>query len=145
MHSDKFRSARPPLTGATTEAPGPTPTDPVLRAAQRIRSVDVEGSETSDDTIDADAKGIEAAKNLSQWQDNVVYSDATLVNGYPTLDPTAPIAGIDSRPDHGRPLIATTAGQRVVLLGVVHVAGRNGSRVAQRFTLESDAPADKPR
>lgn len=138
MHSDKFHAARPPLKSDTTYVAGLLPTDPVLRASQRIRSVDATGTEASGSTVDTDGKTREAVKNLSLWQDNVVYSNASLANTHPEPDPEAPIAGIDSRPSHGQPTVATTAGHKLVHRGVVEETVRNGTRAAQRFSLEDD-------
>jgi len=47
MHSDKFHAARPPFKSDITYVAGLLPTDPVLRASQRIRSVDATGTEAS--------------------------------------------------------------------------------------------------
>ena len=142
MHSDKFRSARPPLQevgkAGTTYVEGPSPADPVQRASQRIRSVDAAGTEASGSTIDTDGKSQEAAKDPSPWQDNVIYSNASLVNTHPEPDPEAPIAGIDSRRSHGQPTVATNAGHKLVHRGVVEETVRNGTRAAQRFSLEDD-------
>ena len=139
MHADKFRSARPPLRSGTTYVEGPSPADPVRQAAQRIRSVDACGTEASDSTVDTDGKSQEAVKDASLWQDNVIYSNASLVNTHPESDPQGPIAGIDSRSSHGRPTVAPDAGHKVVHRGVVEETVRNGTRAAQRFSLEDDA------
>ena len=148
MHNAEHDQAQPqpeePVThrpeGAKlTEPPPDSPRDdPLARASRRIRSVDAAGAEASDNTIDTDGKGLEAAKSPSQWQDNVIYSNASLENSRPEPDPTAPIAGIDSRPNQGRPTIATEPGQHVVMRGVVDETARNGTRAAQRFSLEDD-------
>lgn len=148
MHNAEHNQAQPqpeePVThrpeGAKlTEPPPDSPRDdPLARASRRIRSVDAAGAEASDNTIDTDGKGLEAAKSPSQWQDNVIYSNASLENSRPEPDPTAPIAGIDSRPNQGRPTIATEPGQHVVMRGVVDETARNGTRAAQRFSLEDD-------
>lgn len=141
MHSDKFRSARPPVPTDTTYVAGPAPADPVQRASQRIRSVDAAGTEASGNTVDTDGKTMEAAKDPSHWQDNVIYSNASLANTNPE-DPDAPIAGIDSRRSHGQPTVATAAGHKVVHKGVVDETVRNGTRAAQRFSLEDDDTPD---
>lgn len=148
MHNAEHDQAQPqpeePVThrpeGAKlTEPPPDSPgDDPLARASRRIRSVDAAGAEASDNTIDTDGKGLEAAKSPSQWQDNVIYSNASLENSHPEPDPAAPIAGIDSRPNQGRPTIATEPGQHVVMRGVVDETARNGTRAAQRFSLEDD-------
>lgn len=144
MDANKFRSARPPLVGAKTVTAA-MPDDPVLRASQRIRSVDAAGTEASGSTVDCDGKSREAARNPSLWQDNVIYSNASLVNTHPEPDPEAPIAGIDSRRSHGLPAIATVAGHHVVLHGEAEETVRHRTCVVQRFTLEDDNPHDKPR
>lgn len=148
MHNTEHNEAQPqpeePVTHQPEQAkltgqpPTPPEDDPVLRASRRIRSVDAAGTEASDDTIDTDGKGLEAAKDLSLWQDNVIYSNASLVNTNPEPDPEAPIAGVDSRPSQGHPTVATEAGHRIVLRGVVDETVRNGTRAAQRFSLEDD-------
>ena len=145
MHNAEHDQAQPqpeePVThrpeGAKlTEPPPDSPRDdPLARASRRIRSVDAAGAEASDNTIDTDGKGLEAAKSPSQWQDNVIYSNASLENSRPQPDPAAPIAGIDSRPNQGRPTIATEPGQHVVMRGVVDETARNGTRAGQRFSL----------
>ena len=144
MHSDKFRSARPPLRGTTTYVEGPCPADPVQQASQRIRSVDASGTEASGSTIDTDGKSQEAVKNPSLWQDNVIYSNASLVNTNPEPDPEAPIAGIDSRRSRGQPTVAPDAGHKLVHRGVVDETVRNGTRAAQRFSLEDDGAPGTP-
>lgn len=148
MHNAEHDQAQPqpeePVThrpegSKLTEPPPDSPRDdPLARASRRIRSVDAAGAEASDNTIDTDGKGLEAAKSPSQWQDNVIYSNASLENSRPEPDPAAPIAGIDSRPNQGRPTIATEPGQHVVMRGVVDETARNGTRAAQRFSLEDD-------
>lgn len=145
MHSDKFRAARPPLHSGTTYVEGPYSADPVQRASQRIRSVEASGTEASGSTVDTDGKSQEAAKDPSLWQDNVIYSNASLVNTNPEPDPEAPIAGIDSRRSHGQPMVATQAGHKLVHRGVVDETVRNGTRAAQRFSLEDDDAPDTPR
>lgn len=148
MHADKFRSARPPLRSTsstrsttTTYVEGPRPADPVQQASQRIRSVDAAGTEASGSTVDTDGKTQEAIKDPSHWQDNVVYSNASLVNTNPEPDPESPIAGIDSRRSQGQPTVATVAGHKLVHRGVVDETVRNGTRAAQRFSLEDDDTA----
>ena len=148
MHNAEHDQAQPQLEEPVTPRPEgaklsqPPPDsprdDPLARASRRIRSVDAAGAEASDNTIDTDGKGLEAAKSPSQWQDNVIYSNASLENSRPEPDPAAPIAGIDSRPNQGRPTIATEPGQHVVMRGVVDETARNGTRAAQRFSLEDD-------
>lgn len=148
MHNAEHNAAQPqpeapathqPEQAKLTEPPPNTPQgDPVMRASRRIRSVDAAGTEASDNTIDTDGKGLEAARDRSQWQDNVIYSNASLVNSDPEPDPEAPIAGVDSRRNQGQPTVATVAGHRVVHRGVVNETVRNGTRAARRFSLEDD-------
>ncbi|WP_084210011.1 DUF3005 domain-containing protein [Ralstonia sp. A12] len=145
MHATKFRSARPPLVDAKALPASAVPDDPVQHASRRIRSVDAAGTEASGSTIDCDGKSREAIRNPSLWQDNVIYSNASLVNTHPEPDPDAPIAGIDSRPSHGFPAVATAAGHHVVLRGEVEETVRKNTRVVQRFSLEDDGPDTKPR
>jgi hypothetical protein len=149
MPSDKFRSARPPLDevgkAGTTYVQGPSPADPVRQASQRIRSVDAAGTEASGSTIDTDGKSQEAAKDPSLWQDNVIYSNASLANTRPEPDPDAPIAGIDSRRSPGQPTVAPESGHKLVHRGVVDETVRNGTRAAQRFSLEDDDAPDTQR
>lgn len=89
--------------------------DPVRLAARRIRSVDAAGTEASDDTIDTDGKGLEAARDRSPWQDNVIFSNATAANHLPENDPD--LAGVDSRTGHGGLLITTAPGHAVTYEG----------------------------
>ncbi|MGM3278004.1 DUF3005 domain-containing protein [Ralstonia sp. 24A2] len=113
-------------------------------ASRRIRSVDAAGTEASGSTIDSDGKSNEAIQNSSLWQDNVIYSNASLVNTNPEPDPDAPIAGIDSRPGQGFPAVATTAGHHVVRRGEVEETVRKSTHIVQRFSLEDDSPDTKP-
>jgi Protein of unknown function (DUF3005) len=148
MHNAEHNQAQPqpeepvthrPESAKLTQPPPDAPrNDPLAQASRRILSVDAAGAEATDNTVDTDGKGLEAAKSASQWQDNVIYSNASLDNSRPEPDPEAPIAGIDSRPNQGRPTIAAEPGQRVVTRGVVDETARNGTRAAQRFSLEDD-------
>jgi len=151
MHNAEHNQTQPqpeepvthqPERAKLTEPPPETPqNDPLARASRRIRSVDAAGTEASDNTIDTDGKGLEAAKDPSHWQDNVIYSNASLTNAHPEPDPQAPIAGVDSRPSQGQPTVATEVGHKVVHRGVVDETVRNGTRAAQRFSLEDDESA----
>ena len=151
MHNAEHNQAQPqpeepvthqPERAKLTEPPPNTPeNDPLARASRRIRSVDAAGTEASDNTIDTDGKGLEAAKDPSHWQDNVIYSNASLANANPEPDPEAPIAGVDSRRSHGQPTVATQPGHKLVHQGVVEETVRNGTRAAQRFSLEDDESA----
>ena len=58
--------------------------DPVVRANKRIVSVDNAGMAASDNTVDTDAKGLEARRDKSSWHDNVISSNATLSGRRPT-------------------------------------------------------------
>ncbi|AXV84698.1 DUF3005 domain-containing protein [Ralstonia syzygii subsp. celebesensis] len=115
--------------------------DPVRLAARRIRSVDAAGTEASDDTVDTDGKGLEAARDPSPWQDNVIFSNATAANHIPETDPD--LAGVDSRPGHGGLLISTAPGHAVTYRGTVDVATRTGTRTALRFSI-GEAAAVRP-
>lgn len=108
--------------------------DPVARAKARIVSVDTAGMAASDNTVDTDGKGLEARREASQWQDNVIYSNATLENTIPA--PADGLLNIDTRGGGTMPPIATREGWRVVRQGVVEIKLHNGSRGEQRFTLE---------
>lgn len=108
--------------------------DPVARAKARIVSVDNAGMAASDDTVDTDGKGLEARREASQWQDNVIYSNATLENSIPA--PADGLLNIDTRAGGTMPPIATRNGWRVVRKGVVEIKLHNGSRGEQLFTLE---------
>ncbi|NKA10343.1 hypothetical protein GO298_03900 [Ralstonia solanacearum] len=116
--------------------------DPVRLAARRIRSVDAAGTEASDDTIDTDGKGLEAARDRSPWQDNVIFSNATAANHLPENDPD--LAGVDSRTGHGGLLITTAPGHAVTYEGTVNVATRTGTRTALRFRIGEAAPRQQP-
>ena len=88
----------------------------------------------SDDTVDTDGKGLEARRDASMWQDNVIYSNATLENNIP-VRPQG-LVNLDSRPGGNLPVIATRQGWRVVYLGSVDIKERNGSRGEHVFSLE---------
>ncbi|MDR5741320.1 MULTISPECIES: DUF3005 domain-containing protein [unclassified Caballeronia] len=108
--------------------------DPVQRASGRIRSVDSDGMESTDDTVDADAKSIEASRDLSGWHDNVISSNATLSNNVPA--PAAGLGGIDSRPTGNMPSILPKQGYRVVMGETEYDRELNGSKTSHVFTLE---------
>jgi hypothetical protein len=111
--------------------------DPVARANARITSVDNAGMAASDDTVDTDAKGLEARRDASMWQDNVIHSNATLENNIPV--PPEGLVDLDSRPGGNAPIIATREGWRVAYHGTVDIKERNGSRAEQVFSLEQTA------
>ncbi|WP_309774605.1 MULTISPECIES: DUF3005 domain-containing protein [Caballeronia] len=108
--------------------------DPVLRAKGRIRSVDSDGMESTDDTVDADAKSIEARRDVSEWHDNVISSNATLDNNVPA--PAAGLGGIDSRPTGNAPSILPKEGYRVVIGETEYEQQLNGSKTSHVITLE---------
>jgi hypothetical protein len=110
--------------------------DPVQRANSRIVGVDNEAMESTDDTVDADAKSIEAKRDLSGWHDNVITSNATLENNVPA--PAAGLGGIDSRFIGNGPAILTRKGYRVVVLETVYEEQRNGSRTSHVFSIERE-------
>ncbi|AEG70963.1 DUF3005 domain-containing protein [Ralstonia solanacearum] len=142
MRDDPAASTRPPQPEPDAPANASRTNDPVRRAARRIRSVDAAGTEASDDTIDTDGKGLEAARDSSPWQDNVIFSNATAANHLPESDPD--LAGVDSRPGHGGLLIATTPGHAVTYQGTVTVTTRTGTRTALRFTIGDAAAQLQP-
>ncbi|NJZ79498.1 hypothetical protein GO281_03531 [Ralstonia solanacearum] len=104
--------------------------------------MDAAGTEASDDTIDTDGKGLEAARDRSPWQDNVIFSNATAANHLPENDPD--LAGVDSRTGHGGLLITTAPGHAVTYEGTVNVATRTGTRTALRFSIGEAAPRPQP-
>jgi hypothetical protein len=108
--------------------------DPVARANARTVSVDNAGMAASDDTVDTDGKGLEARRDASMWQDNVINSNATLDNHIPV--PPDGLVDLDSRPGGNLPIVATREGWRVSYKGTVDVPERNGTRAEQVFTLE---------
>ena len=108
--------------------------DPVARANARTVSVDNAGMAASDNTVDTDAKGLEARRDASMWQDNVINSNATLENN--VFVPPDGKVDLDSRPGGNVPVVATREGWRVAYHGTVDVPQRNGTRAEQVFTLE---------
>lgn len=108
--------------------------DPVARANARTVSVDNAGMAASDDTVDTDGKGLEARRDASIWQDNVINSNATLENNIPV--PAEGLVDLDSRPGGSVPIVATREGWRVAYHGTVDVPQHNGTRAEQVFTLE---------
>jgi hypothetical protein len=117
------------------EVPAQQIGDPVSRANSRIVSVDNAGMSLTDDTVDTDGKGLEAMRDASQWQDNIVYSNATLENNVPV--PAEGLVDLDTRAGGSMPVIATREGWRVRTVGMVDIArGSNGVRGEQIFTLD---------
>ena len=121
----------PSIEHGTRDADSP---DPVARANARIVSVDNAGMAASDDTVDTDGKGLEARRDASIWQDNVINSNASLENNIPVR--AQGLVDFDSRPGGNVPIITTRDGWRVAYHGTVDVKRRNGSRAEQVFTLE---------
>lgn len=112
----------------------PATDDPLARAKARIVSVDVAGMAASDDTVDTDGKGLEARRDASQWQDNVIYSNATLDNNIPV--PAEGLVNLDTRSVRNMPVIATRPGWQITELGTVDIAQHNGTRAERLFTLD---------
>jgi hypothetical protein len=110
--------------------------DLVQRANSRIVGVDNRAMESTDDTVDADAKSIEAKRDLSGWHDNVVTSNATIENNVPA--PAAGLGGIDSRFTGNGPSVLTRPGYRMVVLETVYEVRTNGSRTSHLFRLERE-------
>ena len=108
--------------------------DPVVRANKRIVSVDNAGMAASDNTVDTDAKGLEARRDMSPWHDNVVFSNATLENNVPMA--ASGLADLDSRPEGNFPLVAMREGWQFVYQGTVNVTERNGTRAEHVFVME---------
>jgi len=108
--------------------------DPVQEANSRIRSVDSDAMESTDDTVDADAKSIEASRDLSGWHDNVISSNATLENNVPA--PARGLGGIDSRPTGNAPAILPKKGYRVVFGETLYTQEVNGSKASHVFRFE---------
>ncbi|NRO96527.1 DUF3005 domain-containing protein [Paraburkholderia sp. NMBU_R16] len=142
----EFGSTRHATSAQTVAAkePAPLPTlhrqapeetgDPVARANARIHSVDNAGMAATDDTVDTDGKGLEARRGASQWQDNVIYSNATLDNSIPVR--SEGLVDWDSRIGGTMPVIATRAGWQVVRRGTIAIPDRHGTHAEQVFTLD---------
>jgi len=99
--------------------------DPVRRAAGRIVTLDNANMATTDNTVDVDGKGMEAAAGASEWHDNVIYSNASLADAVDT--PDEGLGGIESRPSGNLPQIATRPGWRVRHVGDVDIAVEHGT------------------
>ncbi|WP_244818066.1 DUF3005 domain-containing protein [Caballeronia sp. Lep1P3] len=127
------------LPSIDDEAASKRSPDPVQEANSRTRSVDSDGMESTDDTVDADAKSIEASRDLSGWHDNVISSNATLVNNVRT--PARGLGGIDSRPTGNMPAILPRKGYRVVMCETLYEQEMNGSKTSHviRFERTGDA------
>lgn len=129
-----------PAIDTARETPAQSSGDPVERANERIVSVDNAAMAASDNTVDTDAKGLEARQDASQWHDNVIYSNATLENNLP--DSPEGLVNIDTRAGGAMPPIATREGWRVERRGVVEIGSRNGARGEVVFTLERVGDGD---
>lgn len=108
--------------------------DPVARANARITSVDNAGMAASGTTVDSDGKGLEARRDASMWQDNVIHSNATPENGIPVA--ADGLVDLDSRAGGNVPIVATREGWRIAYHGTIDIPQRNGTRAEQVFTLE---------
>ncbi|MDR5852059.1 DUF3005 domain-containing protein, partial [Caballeronia sp. LZ003] len=78
-----------PLPGIDLDSVTAQSADPIERAKSRVVSVDNANMEASDNTVDTDGKGLEAKRDLSPQHDNVIGTNATLVNNVP-----APASGL---------------------------------------------------
>jgi hypothetical protein len=121
----------PPIEHGTS---GDESGDPVERANARIASVDNKGMAASGNTVDTDGKGLEARREESQWQDNIVYSNATTENYVPI--PDEGLVTLDTRAGGTMPVISTREGWRIERRGVVDIDSVNGVRGEQVFSLE---------
>lgn len=117
------------LNSITADTP-----DPVQRANSRIVSVDSANMDASDNTVDTDGKGLDAMRDRSPLHDNVVGTNATLVNNVAT--PAHGLGGIDSRSDGNRPQIALRAGWTMTYQGCTETTGVNGGRVEHLISIE---------
>ncbi|AOI73012.1 2-oxoglutarate dehydrogenase [Burkholderia ubonensis] len=108
--------------------------DPVRRAASRIVTLDNANMAATDNTVDVDGKGMEARQGASKWQDNVIYSNASLDDSVDT--PDEGLGGFESRPEGSLPQIAPRDGWRVRHVGVVEIEHGDGTRVEHVIRLE---------
>ena len=84
------------------------------------RGVDVANDDGLDDTVDADAKSIQARRDTemrAREPDSVINSNATPVNFVP--EPGDGLGGFDSRPGRNGVLLALERGYRLVDRGMV--------------------------
>ena len=129
--------AKRPLTPETVAAKMPTGLppidvdahavdsgDPVRRAAGRIVTLDNANMAMTDNTVDVDGKGLEAAAGATEWHDNVIYSNASLDDA--VMTPDEGLGGIESRPGGNVPLIGTRPGWCVRYVGDVEVEVQHG-------------------
>lgn len=110
--------------------------DPVRRAASRRPTLDNANMATTDNTVDVDGKGMEARRDASPWQDNVIYSNASLENNLEV--PSSGLGGADSRPEGNFPMIATRPGWRVRYMGQVEIPVGQTGRNEHLISLEQD-------
>ncbi|MDR5851983.1 DUF3005 domain-containing protein [Caballeronia sp. LZ003] len=123
-----------PLPGIDLDSVTTQSADPIERAKSRVVSVDNANMEASDDTVDTDGKGLEAKRDLSPQHDNVIGTNATLVNNVPA--PASGLGGIDSRAEGNRPVIHLREGWTMVYHGCVESADRNGGGVEHLISIE---------
>lgn len=83
MIAAKRPTGLPPIERGTH---APDSDDPVRRAAARIPTLDNASMAMTDNTVDVDGKGREAAAGASKWHDNVIYSNASLDEAVDTPD-----------------------------------------------------------
>jgi len=124
------------LDAVTADSP-----DPLHRAKSRTVSVDTANTAGTDNTVDTDAKNLEARKNASLWHDNVISSNATLENHVPA--PAAGLGGIDSREGGNLPLVAARDGWRVTYRGTVYIERRNGALAEHVIQFDALRPGDE--
>ncbi|KVH78553.1 2-oxoglutarate dehydrogenase [Burkholderia ubonensis] len=108
--------------------------DPVRRAASRIVTLDNANMAATDNSVDVDGKGMEARQGASKWQDNVIYSNASLDESVDT--PDEGLGGFESRPGGSLPQIALRDGWRVRHVGVVEIERGDGKRVEHVIRFE---------
>ena len=117
------------LDAVTADSP-----DPLHRAKSRTVSVDTANTAGTDNTVDTDAKNLEARKNASLWHDNVISSNASLDDA--VITPDEGLGGIESRPGGNVPLIGTRPGWRVRYVGDVDVEHGDSTRAEHVIRLE---------
>jgi Protein of unknown function (DUF3005) len=108
--------------------------DPLVTARSRIISVDTQGTEASDSTVDTDGKSRQARRHHGLRRDHQVHSNAVLDDHVVT--PTRGLGGIDSRAEGNLVRLALRPGWHVVDMGSTSYVGFNGARGARHFRLE---------
>ncbi|WP_175968053.1 DUF3005 domain-containing protein [Burkholderia sp. BCC0322] len=131
MIAAKTPTGLPPIERGTH---APDSDDPVRRAAARIATLDNASMAMTDNTVDVDGKGMEAAVGASKWHDNVIHSNASLDEAVDT--PDEGLGGIESRPSGNLPQIATRPGWHVRHVGAVDVEHGDGARPEHVIVLE---------